>query len=72
MKYYYNDGYHSHGPFTLEEIKDKVICSRTLINVVGTRHWVLANELEEFKEIIRSPEQPPRLKRKRKVCEHNT
>lgn len=55
MKYYYNDGYHSHGPFTLDQLKSKEIYSHTLINVVGTKYWVKAHEVEEISSIIKEP-----------------
>ena len=65
MKYYYNDGYHSHGPFTLDQLKSKEIYSHTLINVVGTKHWVKAHEVETISSIVKKPVS----KRKRKVKE---
>lgn len=58
MEYFYNDGYHSHGPFTLEELLKKNINTDSWINVRGTNDWVKASEIESLKGKITPPIKP--------------
>ena len=55
MEYFYNDGYHSHGPFTLEELLKKEITFDTWINVRGTKDWIKASDVETLKGRIIPP-----------------
>ncbi len=59
MEFYYHDGYHTHGPFKIEELLKKDINLNSWINVRGTKDWVKASEVEALRGKI----QPPLKKR---------
>lgn len=53
MKYYYTDEYHTHGPFSLEELLTKPITTESWINVMGEKEWVKAKTLDALKGKIK-------------------
>lgn len=63
MEFFYTDGYHTHGPFSLDELLSKKIDSETWINIRGTKDWIKAKEVEALKGKIT----PPIRKRKKRL-----
>lgn len=59
MKYFfYSKNEQQFGPFTLDEIKGKGIKRNTLVWTEGLKHWVIADEINELREVLIS-EPPP-------------
>lgn len=57
-KYFYSDGVNSHGPYTLDELKQLKITSSTLIWYEGLPQWTPASNIPEISSFI-PPTLPP-------------
>lgn len=64
-KYYYAENEQEFGPFSIEELKPKRIRKSTLVWVEGLPDWVMAENIDELKEIINLT--PPKLPKKSSI-----
>ena len=53
-QYYYADGENHCGPFTIEELKDKIITKNTLVWYEGLDTWTKACEIKELDILFKS------------------
>ena len=64
--YYYEQNGIKHGPFTLEELKDKRLSKKTLMWTDGLENWVLAYKINEIYDLL-VPEPPPLIRHQAKT-----
>jgi hypothetical protein len=58
-KYYYLEGTQQHGPFDIQELKQKNISKSTLIWYEGIENWSSADRIEELRGLFVSIPPPP-------------
>ena len=68
-KYYYIENDNQFGPFTIKELKDKKITSKTLVWTEELENWEEAKNIVELKEILKKapPPLPNKIKKPLKV-----
>ncbi|MGB7786559.1 MAG: CD225/dispanin family protein [Salinimicrobium sp.] len=60
-QYFYSDGLQKHGPFSLEELKNRNISRNTMVWTHPMEKWLPAEQLPELQDIFAN--QPPDLGR---------
>ncbi len=58
-KYYLHDGSEQHGPYDLDDLKDKDIQRHTPVWYVGLSEWTTADQIEFLKDLVGKPTPPP-------------
>lgn len=59
-RYFYSDGKNNHGPYTVEELKEKTISPETLVWCEGMEDWQPARQVPELQVVLQSS--PPPLR----------
>ena len=57
--YYYTDGKERYGPFTIEELRDRIITPETLVWKEGLADWLPAKRLRELDVLFYTSPQDP-------------
>lgn len=68
--YYYSDNELQFGPFTLDELKEKRLKKSTLVWTDGFEDWIMADKVDELKDIVIS--EPPPLPQKETTNQTDT
>jgi hypothetical protein len=76
MEYYYTDGVNNYGPYSLEQLKDKNITSKTRVWYSGLEKWTIAGDVPELAGILVSAENsvhmPPPVERASAISQNVT